>query len=83
MNSEVELRSQSCMDCLAAGLFSTTVGSLDTVLLTLLRTTAERASCGVHKLLRTGEVLTILTSFLLVMVSHLRSLPRLFGSERF
>ena len=32
-----------------------TIGSLDTVFATLFRTTIQRASCGVRKLLRIGE----------------------------
>ena len=63
MNREVELGSHSRMGCLAAELFSTTVGSSDTALVTLLRPTVERAGCGVHKLLGTGEVPITVTSF--------------------
>ena len=40
---------------------SSTVASPDTVFVTLFRTAVERASCGVHKMLRTGEIPTSLT----------------------
>ena len=45
---EVELGSQSWMDCLAAELFLNSCFS-DTVFLTLLRTAVETAISGVHE----------------------------------
>ena len=57
---EVELGSHSWMDCLAAELFLNSHFS-DTVFVTLLRTAAETAVSGVHKLLGTGGVPTSLT----------------------
>ena len=38
-----------------------TAGLSDSVFVTLLGTAVERASCGIHKLLRTGGVPTSLT----------------------
>ena len=45
-----------------------------TVFVTLFPTAVERASCGEHKLLGTGEVSTILTSIVLVVADGLSCL---------
>ena len=59
---------------------TSTVGSLDTVFVTLFQTAVERAISGVHKLLRTAEVHTTLTSIVLVVVAG--GLFGLCGSEQ-
>ena len=65
----MELGSHTELDCPL--LQVSTAGSLDTVFVTLFRAAVERACCGVHKLLRTGEVPTTLTSIVLVVADGL------------
>ena len=71
--------SQWAGQCFVAMQVSTWAGPPDFVFVTLFRTAVERASYGVHKLLRTGEVPTTLTSIVLVLADGLFGLCR---SER-
>ena len=71
--------SQWAGQCFAVMQVSTWAGSPDFVFVTVFRTAVQRASYGVHKLLRTGEVFTTLTSIFLVLADGLFGLCR---SER-
>ena len=53
----MELGCHRVLDCPL--LHIPTSGCLDSVFVTLVRTAVERASCRVHKLLRTGGVPTL------------------------
>ena len=71
---EVELGSQSWMDCLAAELFLNGCFS-DAVFVTLFRTAVETAISEVHQLLRTGGVSIFLSIVVMAMAGgSLRSL---------
>ena len=70
LKREVELGSRGELD--DPLLQVSTAGSPDSFFVAVSRTTVERVSCREHKLLRAGEVLSILTAIVLsVNIYHL------------